>query len=158
MAALCALAFVHFRESPPQRPTASETRARFSPEGKWLTYESDESGHSEIWAQPFPPNGSKFQISAAGATQVRWRHDGKELYYVSPNGQLMAVPVSAGKSFEQGAPRELFGGMPSAGIRQSNYQASADGRRFLVALLVGKEGAAAPLIAVVNGLAGWNGK
>ena len=135
------------------KTAASESRPKFSPGGNWLAYESDESGRSEIWVQPLPPNGSRFQISAAGGTQARWRRDGKEMYYVSLSGRLMAVPVSAGKSFEHGAPRELFGGMPSTGVRQSHYQVSADGQRFLVALPVGKEGAVAPLTVVVNWLA-----
>ena len=90
---------------------AAESHPQFSHDGQWLVYQSNESGSPEIWAQPVPPTGAKIQISTAGGRQPRWRRDGKDLFYISPAGQLMAVPVTAGKSLERGAPSELLGGL-----------------------------------------------
>ncbi|MBM3788219.1 MAG: hypothetical protein FJW30_28105 [Acidobacteria bacterium] len=126
-----------------------------------MVYQSDESGAAEVWAQPVPPTGAKFQISTAGGQQPRWRRDGKELYYLSPAGQVMAVPVTAGKSLERGAPKELFGGMQfprRLEARGFAYQPSADGQRFLFSLPAGKDATPPPLTVVVNWLTEWNKK
>ena len=72
----------------------AERDAQFSPNGKWIAYQSDESGRFEIYVQPFPGPGHKTQVSSAGGGQVRWRRDG-ELYYIAPDERLMAVAVKA---------------------------------------------------------------
>jgi hypothetical protein len=87
---------------------------------------------SEIYVTPFPGPGGKYRISARGGVQPRWRHDGKELFYVAPGGQLIAVPVT----FRAGAPDvgkavTLFDGIDlSVGYR---WDVAADGQRFIVA-------------------------
>ena len=71
----------------------NERDGQFSPDGKWVAYESDESGRPEIYTQPFPGPGRKVRISVEGGTQVRWRHNGKELFYIAPDERLMAVAI-----------------------------------------------------------------
>jgi eukaryotic-like serine/threonine-protein kinase len=141
------------RPVPLVQTPADEFAAQFSPDGRWLAYQSNESGRYEIWVQPMPPNGTKSQVSTTGGIEVHWRRDGKELFYISADRKLMAVPVTLGKSFDHGAPKELFGDVPfsNAHIR---YQPSADGQRFLSLLPSGKEAGEAPLTVVVNWLAG----
>ncbi|HKD11409.1 MAG TPA: protein kinase [Thermoanaerobaculia bacterium] len=107
--------------------------SRFCPDGRWMAYDSDESGRSEIYIQSFPGPGGTWQISAAGGTIPRWRGDGKELFYLSLDNKIMSVPVEAGSSFHAGTPVPLFAvhpgpGGPTGGV----YDVSADGKRFLV--------------------------
>ena len=67
-----------------------ERQGQFSPDGRWVAYQSNESSRSEIYVQPFPGvSGGKWQVSKAGGTQPRWRHDGKELFFISLDGKLM---------------------------------------------------------------------
>src|SRR5262249_25337741 len=70
-----------------------ERDAQFAPDGKWIAYQSHESGRFEIYVQSFPGPGGKERISTNGGTQVRWSYDGKELFYISADGRLMAVPI-----------------------------------------------------------------
>ena len=70
-----------------------ERDGQFSPDGKWIAYQSNESGRFEIYVQPFPGPGGKFQISADGGAQPRWNKNGKEIFYVSLDSKMMAVPV-----------------------------------------------------------------
>src|SRR5262249_46840404 len=72
----------------------------FAPDARWIGYSSNESGQEEIWVQPFPPSGGKVQISNGGGTQPMWRGDGRELFFVSPDGSMMAAPVSTAVGFE----------------------------------------------------------
>jgi Tol biopolymer transport system component len=100
----------------------SEEQGRFSPDTRWIAYASDESGRSEIYIQPFPapPNGgSKTPISRDGGSQPRWRLDGKELFYSSPDGKLMAVDVTEDPIFKASAPRNLVPSTRSSDRPQS---------------------------------------
>jgi Tol biopolymer transport system component len=114
-----------------------ERDAQFSSDAKWIAYQSNESGHFEIYVQPFPGPGPKTQVSSNGGIQVRWRQDGKELFYVSLDDRLMAVPIkftAGGKTFEAGVPAALFS-TPIGGAGQQNrqqYIVSGDGQRFLM--------------------------
>jgi Tol biopolymer transport system component len=114
----------------------NEAFASFSPDGRWVVFLSDESGRTEVYAAPFPESGPKWQVSTAGASQeepLRWRGDGKELFYVAADGQLMAVPVRPRPgSFESGAPVPLFRLDSEV---WSGYDVAADGQRFLVSSL-----------------------
>jgi Tol biopolymer transport system component len=85
----------------------NERDAQFSPDGKWIAYQSNESGRFEIYIQPFPGSAGKELISTSGGGQPRWRRDGKELFYVGLDGQLMAVSIqmgSDGRTVEAGRP------------------------------------------------------
>jgi Tol biopolymer transport system component/tRNA A-37 threonylcarbamoyl transferase component Bud32 len=116
-------------------PASDEDYGQFSPNGSWLAYVSNESGQDQVYVQPLPVTGAKWQISTAGGSYPRWSGDGKVLYFVASDGKLMAVPVGErGGSLETGAPRSLFELRASELTYASPYQVSADGKRFLVAV------------------------
>jgi eukaryotic-like serine/threonine-protein kinase len=115
-----------------------ERDAQFSPDGKWIAYQSNESGPYQIYVQPFPGPGNRLQVSNSGGAQVRWRSDGKELFYIALDDRLMAVPIqfaSASSTIEAGAPVPLFvtrvGGAVQPLYRQQ-YVVSKDGQTFLM--------------------------
>ncbi len=78
---------------PVVRTNSNEPYGQFSPDGKWIAYQSNESGRDEVYVQPFPGPGAKVRISTNGGAQMRWRRDGKELFYIALDGRLMAVPI-----------------------------------------------------------------
>jgi Tol biopolymer transport system component len=117
----------------------NEAQAKFSPDGKWVAYASNESGTVEVYVRPFPASsGGKWLVSNGGGNQVLWRPDGKELFYIAPGGSLMAAEVHVtGSAFEVGVPKALFrpqilGGLGSAPITAWRYGVSKDGQRFLM--------------------------
>ena len=76
----------------------NERQAQFSPDGKWVAYSSTESGNVEVYVRPFPASsGGKWLVSNGGGNQPRWRPDGKELFYITPGSELMAVPAAPAK-------------------------------------------------------------
>jgi Tol biopolymer transport system component len=117
-----------------------ETVGRFSPDGRWIAYESNESGRSEIYlrqlawsADGTPSVGAKWLVSTDGGADVRWRRDGRELLYRHPSGAMMAAEVSfRGETPQTSIPRRLFTLPPSV----LNWDVAADGKRFLVLLPV----------------------
>jgi serine/threonine protein kinase len=126
--------------------------AQFSPDDKWVAYTSNESGSTEIYVAPFPGGNGKWQVSHGGGTEPRWRKDGKELFFMSPDSKIMAVPVSSGASFESGSPVVLFQTHRRQPISSQDtyaYDVSGDGQRFLIATQV-EESAAAPLSVILN--------
>jgi Tol biopolymer transport system component/predicted Ser/Thr protein kinase len=140
------------RKPVPYLQTAyAETNARFSPDGKWMAYESNESGRNQVYVQAVPPDGIERQISPDGGTMPYWRRDGKEIYYVTADRKLTAVPVKLGSTVEPGTPQPLFA-IPAAGA----WAPSRDGQRFLVDMPTGGESAAAapPITIVLNWQAG----
>ncbi|HEY3202155.1 MAG TPA: hypothetical protein VGL03_00715, partial [Thermoanaerobaculia bacterium] len=121
-----------------------EFEARFSPDGRWFAYGSKESGSWEIYVQPFPPTGAKWQISVGGGTTPRWRGDGKEILYVAADYMRKAVDIKMSPTFEAGVPRDLFQTPNSWGS-----DVMPDGQRFLVNLAAG-ESPPAPITVVLN--------
>ena len=112
---------------------------------------SDESGRPEVYVQPYPLTGAKWQVSTDGGHHPRWRRDGKELYWTDGEGTLMAVEVSAGPAFQRGIPQRLF----QTGIAEMDvFAVSGDGKRFLIPRLVDEAHGAHPLTVVQNWLAG----
>jgi Tol biopolymer transport system component len=104
----------------------------FSPDGKWVTYSANDSGQPEIYMQSFPVPGERVRVSIRGGLQPHWRADGRELFYVEPEGDLVAVPIEMSSTVAIGAPIRLFT-MPLAPSRFLNeYAVSRDGQRFLV--------------------------
>ncbi|MFN7938071.1 MAG: protein kinase [Bryobacteraceae bacterium] len=132
--------------------------ARFSPDGKWVAYTSDESGRFEVYVRPFPSGASKWKVSLDGGEFPLWRGDGKEIYFVSPERKLMAVPVKAesGPSarLEVSTPQLLFDAPLHAwpaGSPLYPYAVAPEGKRFLMnARLADQE--EIPLTVVVNWL------
>jgi Tol biopolymer transport system component len=127
-----------------------ETTARFSPDGRWMAYQSNEAGRFQIYVQAVPPSGAKYQISSSGGTEPRWRRDGKELFYVSADQKLMAVPIKLSATVEAGPPQPLFLVYPVGGFVAVAYAPMRDGQRFLVNVPAGGEAAVAPPITVVT--------
>jgi eukaryotic-like serine/threonine-protein kinase len=131
-----------------------ERNGQFSPDGKWIAYQSNESGIFEIYVQSFPGPGNRRQISTGGGSQPRWRRDGKELFYISPDGTLMAVPIGIpGQAPNPGVPVPLFktrivGGV-AASIQKAQYAVAPDGRRFLINVTI-EESVASPITVVTN--------
>jgi len=131
---------------------ANESRGVFSPNGRWIAYESDESGKKEIYVQTFPASGAKWQISVSGGSQPRWRRDGKELFFLGGDRKVTAVEVNIdAPGFVHGAPRALFETRISKGDERpgNQYVVSADGQHFLVNT-VAEEGAYTPINVVLN--------
>ncbi len=111
----------------------NETMPVFSPDGHWLAYRSDESGRYEVYVQPYPGPGGKWQISTEGGNEPLWARNGGELFY--RNGeQLMAVDITTQPGFSAGTPHLLFEGQyhfqPGASL--SNYDVTPDGQRFIM--------------------------
>ncbi|MBI4887902.1 MAG: PD40 domain-containing protein, partial [Acidobacteria bacterium] len=130
--------------------TYNEQNPEVSPDGRWLAYQSDESGRTEIYVRPFPNvDGGKWQVSAAGGTRPLWSRDGRELFYWTGTRGVMAVPVQAGTTFAAGRAAVVVGPAFLAPNAGRNYDVSPDGRRFLMIKQATGEGAAAPVQLVV---------
>jgi eukaryotic-like serine/threonine-protein kinase len=127
------------------RTPYDESGARFSPDGKWMAYISNESGQNQVYIQAMPVSGAKWQVSTTGGANASWRSDGKELFYVSADSKLMSVPIKLGASVEPATPQALFSYAGTTG-----YAAFHDGQRFLVNVPAGGEAATVPPLTVVT--------
>jgi serine/threonine protein kinase len=116
----------------------NETQGQFSPDSRWVAYSSDETGRYEIYVRPFPPGGDrggKSLVSNNGGMQPRWRDNGKELFYLSPDRNLMAVQVKTEPSFQSETPHPLFETSAQASADSNavfRYDVTKDGQRFLI--------------------------
>jgi Tol biopolymer transport system component/DNA-binding winged helix-turn-helix (wHTH) protein len=108
-----------------------ERAPKFSPDGRYVAYLSDESGRDELYVRPFPQGEQQWVVSRNGATQPRWGRNGRQLFYVEA-GTLMEVPVHTMPEFWTGAPVPLFAHTGFAHTLDPNYDVSADGERFLI--------------------------
>ena len=118
-----------------------EDNGEIAPDGRWVAYDSNETGRFEVYVQSFPSPGRKWQISTAGGIAPRWRHDGQELFYIAPDGALMGVPLRPSADDQgpvRGAPARLFrvpiayGGSIQGGNVRQQYAVAIDGQHFLV--------------------------
>jgi hypothetical protein len=125
-----------------------EEHGRFSPDGHWVAYSSNESGRQEVYVQPFPVTGAKFQVSSGGGREPHWRKDGTELFYIGEGRTLTAVSVTLGsKGFQAEQPKRLFPlSILSNFIIGRNYEVSNDGQRFLTPII--PDGGSAPPLTV----------
>ena len=121
-------------KSVPVTETASASSGSVSPDGRWLLYTLNSSGRSEVFVRTLPKEAGgsaaagQWPIAFSGGAEPKWRADGKEIFYLSPEGALMAVPVESGENFfRPGTPRELFQTREA-----SSFDVTADGQRFLV--------------------------
>jgi Tol biopolymer transport system component len=120
--------------------------AQFSPDGRWVAYASNETGNWEIYVSSFPGANGKWQISSAGGQEPRWRHDGKELFYLSADGKMMAVAVTTEASFKASSPLALFPThrrQPVSLLDLFSYDVTGDGQRFLILTKIDEANAAA---------------
>ncbi len=112
---------------------ANEVDGRFSPDGQWVAYASDESGKFEVYIQHFPPSGGQWQVSVNGGGAPSWSRDGRELFYLGADRKLMAVSVHfSGSAVELGIPAPLFEANVDIFTAPNRYDISADGKSFLV--------------------------
>ena len=140
----------------------NDRQVQFSPDGRWIAYTSNLSGRNEVYVQRFPESGEKVQqISNSGGVQPRWRRDGRELFYISPDQKLMAVEINTSSRFEAGSPNPLFPiRLPRSqrldGVR-NYYAVSADGQRFLVNTATGPRmgGPGEPTSALITVTLNW---
>jgi WD40 repeat protein len=130
----------------------NEGAAQFSPDGRWLAYASNESGHYEIYVQPYPGPGGKLQISTDGGGEPLWNPNGRELFYRSGN-KMMAVEIATQPSFSAGKSKMLFAGQYQASpspVPNANFDVSPDGQRFLMVKPGGQDQAATQINVVLN--------
>ncbi len=139
---------VEFLSSP-----ANDIHANFSPDGRLIAYGSNETGRYEVYLQTFPKSDRKWTVSTNGGYEPRWRADGREIYYLSEDRKLMAVPIGPGPSF--GVPKPLFQTRVPAGVDafRTHYVPGRDGQRFLVNTEIG-DPAPNPITVVLNWTAG----
>jgi Tol biopolymer transport system component len=127
-----------------------ENGGRFSPDGRWIAYHSNEAGRNEVYVQTFPGPGPNARISTNGGMNAQWRGDGREIFYQAPDNRLMAVPITLsadGRSVDAGRAVALFATRPG-----SQYAAASDGQRFLINPPL--DDAATPPITIVLNWAG----
>ena len=112
---------------------ASEANGEISPDGRWLAYQSNESGRDEIYVRPFPAvESARWQVSADGGTRPAWARNGRELFYYLPPGKIMAVPLQTSATFTSGTPQVAVNGRYIAIQSGRSYDVSRDGKRFLL--------------------------
>jgi serine/threonine protein kinase/Tol biopolymer transport system component len=129
---------------------------QLSPDGKWVAYASNETGKWEIYVTSFPEPRGKWQVSTGGGEQPRWRGDGKELFYLSSDGKMMAAPVTTGANFDVGTPAALFQATPRQPVSTNDqfvYDVSREGQRFLILTQL-KQPETAPMSIILN----WTAK
>jgi Tol biopolymer transport system component len=126
-----------------------EKVAKFSPDGRYVAYLSDESGRDEVYVRSFPAGARKWTVSTSGAAQPRWRRDGREIFYVE-GGSLVAVPVRTEPEFAAGTPVRLFAHAAFTRWTDANYDVSSDGQRVLVAESLGGRGRPRKIQVVQN--------
>ncbi|MFZ0731380.1 MAG: protein kinase [Candidatus Sulfotelmatobacter sp.] len=134
------------------KANASLNNAQFSPDGKWVAYSSNESGGWEVYVTSFPDARGKWQVSTNGGEQPRWRGDGKEIYFLSPDAKMMAASVDTKTEFEPGTPIVLFQTDPRERVATTEvivYGVSRDGQRFLSNTNY-NNGSAHPMSLVLN--------
>jgi Tol biopolymer transport system component len=126
---------------PERRPEKDEGPAEISPDGRWLAYVFDVNGSPQVFVRAFPDGSERWLISTAGGFEPHWRDDGRELFYLAPDGTLMSAAVEASETFRAGTPRPLFRtnlvgsylGSPYPNGRVRNeYQVAPGGERFLL--------------------------
>jgi WD40 repeat protein len=132
-----------------------EREGQFSPDGHWIAYQSDESGWYQIYLKPFPGPGESIPVTVDGGTQPRWRRDGRELFYLSPDEKLVAVPIALNGN---GPPRlaspvalfqtQISGG-PVPGANRQQYDVSPDGQQFLMSVSVA-DAVVPPISMILN--------
>jgi Tol biopolymer transport system component len=135
------------------RTDANELWGQFSPDGRWIAYQSNETGRYEIYVRPFPARGGPIPVSTAGGVYPRWSRDGNALYFIAPDAKMMTASIRAAAiTLEAGAPAALFqtrrlgGGLNVIG-RSHQYDVARDGR-FLIN--VEAESAIPPITLLMN--------
>jgi Tol biopolymer transport system component len=133
---------------PVVRSQFNSNEGAFSPDGKWIAYDSNESGTREVYVQAFSTSGSpgRWQVSKGGGLHPQWRGDGKELFYLAADlSKLISVAMKPGGSFEAGAPTLVFAGRFDTGIT-AQFSVTPDGQRFLISVPMLADGSSPPTV------------
>ena len=132
----------------------SEAEGAFAPDGRWVAYQSSESGREEVYARPFPMRGGKWQISVDGGTHPRWSKSGKELYYRRENAVWVVAVDITGDALRAGTPEKVFEGpflqANLGGNTYADYDVSPDGQRFAMLRGEGSQAVADHMILVLD--------
>jgi eukaryotic-like serine/threonine-protein kinase len=131
---------------------AEPSQVSVSPTGRWIAYMAADSGTPEVYVEPVPPTGERWQVSTEGGADPQWRADGREMYYIAADGWLMVTDVLSAAPFRTGRPRRLFSVAVPELHGPSDYAVSPDGQRFVVNTVLGPP-AIPPIQVVVN----WRG-
>jgi serine/threonine protein kinase/Tol biopolymer transport system component len=142
------------KATPFLQSASNETQGRFSPDGRWIAYVSNDSGKEEVYVVPFPGPGGEWQISTAGGRAPIWTRGGREIVYQAPGDEIMAVEVRTSPTFQAGIPKILFKThlRPPPGAQ---FDVTPDGERFLVNLEPGDQ-VSDPITLVQNWAADRN--
>ena len=135
------------KPTPVIETAATEYQGQFSPDGQWIAYTSDETGRNEVYVQPFGRAGRKARVSVDGGGDPRWRSDGRELFFLTPDRRLMSVHVQLTPSWSIGAPQQLFE-TAVAPIARNQYAVTRDGTRLLFTVPV--QPVSPPFTVVLN--------
>ena len=129
---------------------SSEDNVQISPDGRWFAYSSNQSGRFEVYVQRFPSPTDRWQISTNGGGDPRWSADGRQLFYIAEDRQMMSVPVTAGEAFAHGRAVPLFdtGMRPDWGTSRNHYDVTRDGRFLMMAPVA--DDRTSPFTMVVN--------
>jgi Tol biopolymer transport system component len=117
----------------------AEWNGQFSPDGRWIAYQSDASGKDEVYLASHPSGNGRWQVSTGGGSWPRWRRDGRELFYLTSDQKIAAVSIGNGSNPIQGTPTSLFDTHKGGGSVFS-YDVTADGQRFLLSRLLVQPG------------------
>lgn len=110
----------------------AKDEVHLSYDGRWVAFNSDDSGRTEVYVASFPAFTDKRQVSNAGGGVAFWRKDGKELFYLGPDGKLMSVDIKTGATLETGAPKVLFQTKIAVVLGVDQYAPASDGQKFLL--------------------------
>jgi serine/threonine protein kinase/Tol biopolymer transport system component len=132
---------------------ATESAAAFSPDARWVAYASDETGKRQVYVRSFPEGGRNYQVSVDGGHHPSWRGDGGELFFLAPDGAMMAADISTRQGFQVSAPESLFAtGIIAQQSDNHPYVVTRDGARFLVPFAGRDTGPIPDLVVVMNWL------
>ena len=127
----------------------SSREGQISPNGKFIAFTTNESGRDEIWVQAMQPGTGQRRVSISGGQSPRWRHDGKELFFASPDAEMMAVDIMLDPVFSAGVPHRLFQLKGADPNDLADYDVRPDGKQFLIFMRQGGT-QDAPITVVVN--------
>lgn len=134
----------------------SKADGQISPDGKWVAYESDENGEWNVYVSPFPNGGGKLQVSRGGGRDPRWRADGKEIFYLDSQSNLMSVKLDSEGRLSADTPTKLFPSharMPVSSSDQFSFDVTPDGEKFLIDQY-SKPAETPPLSIILNATSG----
>lgn len=129
----------------------NQTNGEVAPDGRWIAYESDESGLGEVYVRPFPDvNSARWQISYNGGYQPMWSADSRELFFTDPESRLVGVQISPGAAFAASTPKRINDVQVFAAVVPRTFDISPDGKRFLVIQPITENAESTGLTVVTN--------